>query len=206
MKNYRKLIRTILAIGLLFAVALAVPWRALAAQLAQVAAGPRVPARIVASAQAEPVPGGPAFQMVNALQFRPATPDLLVHYFNDELVNPGQVGNFYQAALTIPNKIAITKMVVYFYDNSQADFVVALWRFDPSTGDHLEMATVASSDAQAQYRNVEDVTILEPLIDQQRYSYYIEVGMPSAGSSLRVAAVRLDYGFPTSLPIVMQKP
>jgi hypothetical protein len=86
-------------------------------------------------------------------------------------------------------------MVVYFYDNNDQDLVVALWRFDPSTGDHVEMATVSSSGAQDQYSNAADTSIIEPAVNQQSYSYYVEVGMPPAGSSLRVAAVRIDYSY-----------
>ena len=55
------------------------------------------------------------------------------------------------------------------------------------------MAEVASSGAQDQYRNVTDPTIIKPAVDQQKYSYLVEVGMPPAFSNLRLAGVRIDY-------------
>jgi hypothetical protein len=98
-------------------------------------------------------------------------------------------------------------MVVYFYDNSDKDLLVGLWRVDPSTGSQLQMATVASSDAQDQHRNAADTSIIEPLIDQQSYSYIIEVGI-QAGSfnSLRLAAVRIDYAYEANLPSIANNP
>jgi len=190
MNNHRLLKLTVLAVVTLLAVALAVPWHSLAA-----------PALV------PPVPGGPGFQMVNAFQFRSAWPSRTWDYFNGELFNPGPEDNFYEAAMSLPDNITITGMVVYFYDNSAQDLVAALWRFDPATGDNLEMATVWSSDAQDQYRNLADTSIIEPVIDQQRYSYVIEVGM-LAGSynTLRLAGVRIDYGYNSQLPIVEKNP
>ena len=182
MNSHRLFKLTVLAVLALLAAVAAVPWRSLAA-----------------SATAAPVPGGPKFLMVDATQFRAWRPETAAYLSNDELINPGSEGNFYQAGLSLPDNIKITKMVVYFYDNreldDQDDLVVALWRFDPSTGDHVEMATVASSGAQDQYRNAADTSIIEPAVDQQRYSYYVEVGMPPAGDTLRVAAVRIDYRY-----------
>jgi len=145
--------------------------------------------------------------MVNAFQFRSAFPDRTWDYFEGELFNPGPVDNFYEAPLSLPNRVMITKMVVYFYDNSAQDLLVGLWRIDPSTGNQLQMATVASLDAQDQHRNAVDTSINEPLVDQQSYSYIIEVGM-YAGSfnALRLAAVRIDYAYEVSLPSVANNP
>lgn len=202
----RKFFILIVALLVLLIATPAVTWRSSAALAGQEPASPHDLDRSAALAPQAPVPGGPGFQMVNALQFRAHTPDLTAHFYNDELVNPGAMDNFYQAALTLPNHMTITGMVVYFYDNHTDDLLVALWRFDPSTGDHLEMATVASSGAQDLYLNSADTSILSPLVDQQSYSYYVEVGMPPAGSALRVAAVRIDYAYEVSLPSVAKNP
>lgn len=202
MNNHRLFKLTVLAVIVLFAVAAAAPRHSLAVQPAQSSVDPGDPARMVASAPSAPVPGGPGFQMLNIYQFRPYNPTLAVNIYNDELINPGSESNFYDAALSLPDNVTITKMVVYFYDNAPQDLVVALWRFDPSSGNHLEMATVNSLDAQEQYRNVADTSIIEPAVDQQSYSYYVEVGMPPGGSTLRLAAVRIDYGYEVQLPLV----
>lgn len=171
-----KVRKTKLAVVVLSVVALAVPWRSLAA-----------------SVIAAPVMGGPKFQMLNAYHFSCAIAGPSRDLFNDELINNGPDDRFYQAGLSLPDNIKINKMVVYFTDNSEKDLIVALWRFDPSTGSHLEMATVSSWGTQGQYLNAADTSINEPTINQKRYSYYVEVAMPPAGDTLRVAAVRIDY-------------
>jgi hypothetical protein len=181
MKKHLILKLRVAAVMLLLIVALAVPWNSLAAP-----------------AYEATVSGGPKFFMVNAIQFRPYRPEIDPYTWNDELSNPGTEDNFYQAALTLPDNIKINKMVVYFYDknpNPSKGFCAALWRFDPSTGDHAAMAELCTidGDGQDKYRTIVDTSINEPLINQQRFSYYIEVSMNPAFYDVRVAAVRLDY-------------
>jgi hypothetical protein len=109
----RHLLVLLLAIVVLLAVAAAVPWRWLAAVPAQAPVGPRDPARMAAPAPASaPVPGGPKFLMVNAFQFRPAFPNRNWDFYNGELNNPGPEDNFFEAALSLPDHIKVTKMVV----------------------------------------------------------------------------------------------
>jgi hypothetical protein len=210
MMNHKFSLRLIVSLVVLLVTAPAVTWRSSAALPDQDSMRGLLvegdPDRIVTLAPQAPVPGGPGFQMVNAFQFRSAWQDRTWDYFNGELFNPGPVDNFYEAALSIPNKVTITGMVVYFYDNSTLDLLVGLWRTDPSTGNQLEMATVASSGAQDQYRNAADTSIIEPVVDQQSYSYVIEVGMYSGDNTLRLAAVRIDYGYGVNLPAVTNNP
>jgi len=205
--NHKYFFPLIVSLMILLVATSAVTWRSSAAQPFQELVELRDPDRLAASAPQAPVPGGPGFQMVNTFQFRSAFPDRNWDYFEGELDNPGPTDNFYEAALSLPNRVMITKMVVYFYDNSSQDLLVGLWRVDPSTGSQLQMATVASSDAQDQHRNATDTSIIEPLIDQQSYSYIIEVGIPAGSfNTLRLAAVRIDYAYAVSLPSVLKNP
>jgi len=193
--NTRLFKLTVLSIVVLLTVVAAIPWRTLAAPPAQSPLGPRDPTRKAAPDLEAPVPRGPGFLMVNPFQFRSAWQNRTWDYVNGELFNPGPEDNFYEAALTLPDNIVITKMVVYFYDNSELDLCAGLWRFDPSTGDWLAMAEVASWGTEDQYRNVTDTSIIEPAVDQQRYSYLVEVGIPPVYADLRLAGVRLDYSY-----------
>jgi hypothetical protein len=203
----RKFFFLIVSLMILLVATSAVTWRSSAAPLAQEPVVAQDLDRMAALAPQAPVPGGPGFQMVNAFQFRSAFPDRTWDYFEGELDNPGPTDNFYEAALSLPNRVMITKMVVYFFDNSTQDLLVGLWRIDPSTGNSLEMATVASLDAQDQHRNAVDTTILSPLVDQQSYSYIIEVGIPAGSfNALRLAAVRIDYAYEANLPNVANNP
>ena len=160
-----------------------------------IAAGSVVSLRtLAASVMPAPPRDGPKFLMVNLHQFDCDIADPYGAFFNDELINNGPELRFYQAALTLPDNIKINKMVVYFTDNNnEQDLIVALWRFDPATGSHLEMATVGSWGTQGQYLIGVDPSIIEPTITQQRYSYYLEVAMPPGGDTLRVSGVRIDY-------------
>jgi hypothetical protein len=185
---------TVLTIILMLFAAAIAPWHSSAAQLPQKPIGARNPDRMFASAPPPvTVPGGPKFLMVNPFQFRPAFPSGTSDYFNGELNNPGPEGTFYEAALTLPENVRITKMVVYFYDNNDQDLLVGLWRIDPTTGAWQALAETASFGTSDEYRNVSDTSIINPLIDQQRYSYLVEVGIPPAFNMLRLVAVRIDY-------------
>jgi hypothetical protein len=195
MNNDRRFKPAGLAIVVLLAAAAIVTSGSAATPPGPNVAGPRNPAMAAAPDPDAPVPGGPDFQMVNPFQFRPAFPDCGWEYNNGELDNPGPRDCFYEAALTLPNNVTITKMVVYFYDNYESDLLVGLWRVDPSTGTWVAMAEIASEGAQDQYRNVADKSIIEPVVDQRSYSYVVEVGMPAAFNTLRLAGVRIDYAY-----------
>jgi len=153
---------------------------------------------------AEPVPGGPAFQMVSPFEFRLIDSGGAWAYYGGGLYNPGPGGAFYAAALTLPNNITITKMVVYFYDNSAINLYVTLLRCYTAGLGVDTMAYVASSGTRDTFGNEADESIDYPVVDQQSYSYSIEVSMPpGGGSDLRLIGVRIDYAYNTGLPLVL---
>jgi hypothetical protein len=202
-KNNRRSKPAVLAIVVLLAAAAAVTSGSAATPPGPGLAGPRNPAMAAAPDLAAPVPGGPGFLMVNPNQFRPVSSNCTWEFDNGELYNPGPGDCFYEAALTLPNNVTITKMVVYFYDdNNEGDVLAGLWRSDPSTGAWGALAEAASAGDQDRYRNVADTSIIEAVVDQQSYSYVIEVGMLGLGNTIRVAAVRIDYANTTNLPLV----
>ena len=59
----------------------------------------------------------------------------------------------------------------------------------------LNSLTLLSWGTEDQYRNVTDTSIIEPAVDQQRYSYLVEVGIPPVYADLRLAGVRIDYSY-----------
>lgn len=153
---------------------------------------------------AAPVPGGPTFLMISSYQFKARSYDAGWSYDGLGLYNLSNGPRSYDAALTLSNKVTITKLVVYFYDNSTSDLTVSLWRGDPATGISSTMATVATSDAQDLYRNLSNTSISDATVDQQSYSYIITVDFPGEDSSLRLVAVRVDYSYGVVLPLVLQ--
>jgi hypothetical protein len=202
MNNNRRFKPGVLAIVVLLVATAAVTSGSAATPPGPNGAGPRNLAVAAAPDLAVPVPGGPDFLMVNPYQFRPAFADCGWEYNNGELDNPGPRDCFYEAALTLPNDVTITRMVAYFYDNQEQDVLVGLWRVNPSTGEWSAMAGIASEGAQDQYRNAVDKSIVEPVIDQRSYSYLVEVGMPAAFNALRLAGVRIDYAYKPNRPHV----
>lgn len=151
----------------------------------------------------EVVPGGPGFLMISPLQFKPWHPNVMWDFYYLDLYNPGLEYGSYSAALTLPNNINITQVVVYYYDNCAGDLMMRLWLGDQSGGYGL-MAETYSSGAINGYRTVSDQVINYPKIDQQNYSYILEVQIPNGFSTnLRLAGVRVDYAYLTSLPLVV---
>lgn len=158
-------------------------------------------------APSAPVPGGPGFLMVNPFQFVSAFADRSWSQDNGQLFNPGPEDNFYEAALTLPNRVTITQMVLYYYDNSSKDLLASLWRIDPSIAGSeswTEMATVGTLNALDQMQYGTDTSINTAVIDQQNYSYVVEVGIPAGDNTLRLAGVRIDYVYPVMMPAVMK--
>jgi hypothetical protein len=158
-----------------------------------------------APALQEPVPGGPGFVMLNPYAFRAWSPTSQWAYHNSwQLYNPSGESQFYMMSLSLPDNVTITKMVVYFYDNSAADLTVWLYREHPATGDDVLMAYATSTGAQAEYRNESDSEINAPAIDQQSYSYTCEVSLPGGvGTDLRLTGVRIDYAYSAKMPLVV---
>jgi len=104
----------------------------------------------------------------------------------------------------VPNNVTITKMVVYFYDNSVAyPIIVFLYRNNPAAGSYLEMAGIQTAGAQPQYRSSAQTSITEPVVDQQSYTYSLMVWIEAGGNQLRLAGVRIDYAYATNLPVIL---
>lgn len=146
-------------------------------------------------------PGEPGFLMVNPLQFRPWSTTDEWAYYGANLYNPGSDFAGYYAALTLPNNVIITQVVVYFLDNSSSDMRINLLRC-PSLESHCpRMTAIESYGASSEYRFEASNVIDYSEVDQQNYSYIIEVGIPAGGKEeLRLSAVRIDYTDPTVQP------
>jgi len=65
------------------------------------------------------------------------------------------------------------------------------------------MAVVSSSGYSAVYSYAETASIVNPVVDQQSYSYLLEVTLPPS-LELRLVGMRIDYAYAASLPITMK--
>lgn len=151
-----------------------------------------------------PVPGGPGFYTVNAFAFRPETQATPWQFVGVSLVNPGQDVAFYWAPLLLPHGVRVSKLVVYYWDNDpNDDLCVMIDRISLADGTVPLMAEACSFGAFDGYRTRGTITIAYPVIDNQSYSYAAHLQLPY-GPDLRFLAIRIDYGYGTSLPLIMR--
>ena len=152
------------------------------------------------------VPGGPGFVMVHPTAFIPyqSIKDYAFAGGGGALYNPGTASSFYEAALNLPHGAKITKMVVYYYDNSSTQNIkvtLAAISMDDSALPHL--ANLTTSGAVASNQVMEDTSISADIIDNQSYAYWIDLYIPGGQStSLMIRGIRIDYSYPVNLPLI----
>lgn len=202
MNRRRRLTLAMLATIVALAAGSTVTWRLVAAPPDDGMTGPRDPARAAALAPQEPVPGGPQFYAVNAVAFRPLSSSYLWAYYLLELYNPGTGNAEYDLSLSLPNNVAITQFVVYYYDGSTGyNLESTLVRCPLAGGSCTQMAKVNSSGIPS-YSHAATSSIAYPDVDQQNYSYVVDVYLPPAGDSLTLVGVRIDYAYQVDLPLL----
>jgi hypothetical protein len=201
MNRHRRFKLAVLATIVLLAAGSVVTWRLVAAPPGGGVTGPRDPARAAALAPEEPVPGGPGFYAQSAVAFRPLSSSYLWAYYLLELYNPGSGGAEYDLSLSLPNNVTITQFVVYYYDGSSYDLESTLVRCPSAGGPCTHMALVNSSGVPS-YSYAATSSIAYPGVDQQNYSYVVDLYLPPAGDSLTVASVRIDYAYQVNLPLL----
>jgi hypothetical protein len=152
-----------------------------------------------------PVPGGPGFVSVGSLAFKPNPPTLSYSFISNRLYNNGgQYGAFF-TPVYLPQGATITQLVLYFVDNGTSDISVFLVSYpldDPAAV--TEMAYMTTSGASPAPRTL----VVNPfasgnLIDNQSNFYIVSVGLPNS-INYSVGGVRIDYRFPTNLPLIMK--
>ncbi|HPR34361.1 MAG TPA: hypothetical protein PKY64_01700 [Anaerolineaceae bacterium] len=150
------------------------------------------------------VPGGPGFVMVHPTAFIPVNSSLEYGFASGGfLYNPGSIGSFYEAAVNLPHGAKITKLVLYYYDNSTQNMSLVLVGMGMDDSNLLFLADLTTSGAEENYRVVEDTTITSETINNQSYAYWIEVGIPaSQGVNLMIRGIRIDYSYPVNLPLI----
>ncbi len=151
------------------------------------------------------VPGGPGFIMIHPTAFIPMLSEWEYAFASGgALYNPATLGHYYEAALNLPHGAKITKVVVYYYDNSStSDLWAILAAISMDEPVLPNLATLSTSGAEANNRVMEDTTISPDIIDNQSYASWIEVGIPGGqATSLMIRGIRIDYSYPVSLPLI----
>jgi len=156
----------------------------------------------VSSEVAVPVPGGPGFVSLSAVAFTNYSAAASYAFNGQTLYNPGAGTAVYEGSLNLPQGATITKFVAYYYDNNATYDLTAILAegpFDTTFGNAI--AVTSSTGTGAGYRYGEDTTITSPDVDNSSNSYWVELLLPPAGD-VRLVAVRVDYAFPTGLPLI----
>lgn len=153
-----------------------------------------------APAPSAPVPGGPGFHAESAFAFRPYDPGPNYSYSGAELYNPTGQDRAYEAPVSLPNGATITKLVAYYYDNAASDLHVAMAHIALDGSGTANMATV-NPGGQPGYTHVETTSISYATVDQQNYSYVVQVTLP-ATFNVRLVGIRIDYMYAVNMPMV----
>jgi hypothetical protein len=99
------------------------------------------------------------------------------------------------APVFLPHGATVTKMVAYFIDQDDSgtplQFNLDMSRM--SDGAFQQMAIVVSSGSSPEIRSLEDVSIINPLIDNSNFFYFIRTSLPHAGSNVRIRGVKIEY-------------
>ncbi|MBN2206214.1 MAG: hypothetical protein JW742_02315 [Candidatus Aminicenantes bacterium] len=117
-------------------------------------------------------------------------------YFANNLSAP--VDGYAYAPLSLPHQARIKSLTVYYIDNAcgkEQELVVALTRHDMATGKIQAMAkaTTAGVDCRPERRTVEDLTIGNAVVDNDRYSYALTVLFADGIDRLRFLGAKIRY-------------
>lgn len=150
------------------------------------------------------VPGGPGFIMVHPTAFVPFTSALEYSFSSGGyLYNPSSSPAYYEAAVNLPHGAKITKVVVYYKDESPGNLRASLAVVGMDTPGAWEMAVLSSEGSTAGFRVMEDTTITLDTVDNQSYAYWIEVYLPGGYQTLlTLRGIRIDYSYPVNLPLI----
>lgn len=150
------------------------------------------------------VPGGPGFIMIHPMAFFPLNTngERAVGY-GGALYNPGPVEELYGTALNLPHGATISKIVVYFTDNSPETLQIRMGTINPEVVYETVIGEVTSTGEDPNPRVLEDTSILMNVVDNQNFGYILVVSLPGGqGMNINLGGVRIDYSYPVNLPLI----
>lgn len=153
------------------------------------------------------IPGGPGFFSGTAFLFQPYPNGTIPIAFSGRSVyNPDTVYRNYQAPVALPHGAAITKFVIWVYDNDPTyNLWAALAKMGQDDSYVQQVAYISSSGVNSVYRSFVDTTLVSPEVDLQSYAYWIEIGLPPT-SNVRLITFRIDYAYPSYAPVISKSP
>lgn len=153
----------------------------------------------------EPLPGGPGFVTINPTALRPKYPGKEWTYpDNYNLYNPMTSQLFLIAPVNLPHGSIVNKVVLYYYEYTASYPMTAILTRKSLDGQSLQNMCYINTTTISGYGNISAPVIWYETIDNLNYSYFIQVAMPgNQGNLLQFTGLRIDYGYPSYLPSIM---
>lgn len=163
------------------------------------AAGASGEANSVETVQA--VEGGPGYVSISGAAFAPENNNVNYSRGSASVYSMDGGEAVFYAPVTIPDGATINQLVLYYYDTSTTlDVSVDFYKYDFSMNS-IDYLVFASSSGSSGYSTA--VQSLNYEVSNERYAYILKAEFPaSAGSDVKLLGVRIDYGFPTYVPLI----
>ncbi len=152
------------------------------------------------------VPGGPAYYVINPLDFTPYYSTQPLAYDAALVYNPNPVSSEFPVPVHLPNGVTLNKLTLYYMDDSTSTLIVSFYEC-PLLEKYC--TTILSFNTLVDLPGFQYAEFPIPnwVIDLQSNKYLIDITFPpgNPGSyELEVTGIRLDYGYPVSLPAVLK--
>lgn len=154
------------------------------------------------NAEVNEVPGGPGFIMIHPYQFRLRYSNQPWQFLFSYLYNPSSNEYSYMAApLNLPHGATITQLTLYYKDNSPKNMSIRLKAYSGNL--EATMAGIYTDEEENIIQSVFDNTVNFSVVDNQNYSYALELDFEPGGSTnLFLTNVRIDYAYNSNLPLI----
>lgn len=154
-----------------------------------------------------PVPGGPSYYTVGSADFLPSQYTDKWTLVTGGFTNLGTGSEVFIANAHLPQGAKINQAVLYFADNHpELNLAFVLVRFDLLTKASTILASqapnIATSTPQARVIPITASPADNSPVDNSIYQYQILVSLPPT-ELVNVSGVRIDYGFPVALPMIL---
>lgn len=156
----------------------------------------------------DPIPDGPGFIMVNPFDFRPfssTTPWQFNH--GPYLFNPSTTEHaVLDAGLTLPHGATITKVTLYYEDQSITNNMSLFFYRAEIDGYVSGVATIVTSGSVVGFQSISVATnTSHNVVDNRNSSYFLELILPANSlENLELMNVRIDYANNSDLPLVIK--
>lgn len=152
-----------------------------------------------------PVEGGPGYFSISPWDFTPENWSQGRSYWPGMLINSHYDFAYFIAPAHLPHGVTVSKMVAYYYDNADPDIdlTFSFLECTLSVGVCKELIYNQSAHGYDVHRIDEYVPAETVVVDLQSKYYIVKVGIPPI-AGLGITGIRIDYGYPVSLPVIMR--